>query len=234
MTTKNNQQKSYNLDVIGIIHSPYNEKFCIPRQSALNNVVKAKIELLPPYNCQQVIKGLENVSHLWVEFIFHDIDEDATKLMVRPPRLGGNKKIGVLATRSPFRKNRLGLSVVKLEQIIIENGRYFLAFSGVDMLDKTPVLDIKPYLEYSDKINGSNVGYVTEKVEKKFTVQFTSQVLNDIENIDNMKQELMSILCYDPRPAYLGGERNIIKFKYRNYDIVCLSTDKTIIIESVK
>jgi len=223
-------QNSYQMDVIGIIHSPYQEKFCIPRQPILNKVVKAKLELLAPYNCEQAIQGLDEVSHLWIEFIFHQIPEDNTKLMVRPPRLGGNKKKGVLATRSPFRKNRLGLSVVKLDEVVKEKGKYFIVFTGVDMLDKTPVIDIKPYVPYADSIEDAQLDYVTLNPQKTFSVGFEDSVKETLKKLDNLEQELQSILRFDPCPAYINVNNNIFKFKFQNCDIVCKKYGKAIII----
>ena len=218
---------------IGIIHSPYNEKFIIPRQPALNKVVKAQIELLPPYNCKQAISGLEQVSHLWLSFLFHQVKEEDTRLMVRPPRLGGNIKVGVLASRSPFRVNRMGLSVVKLEKIIISKKGYFLEFSGVDMLDKTPVLDIKPYLKYADCIDDASLPYAQALPEKVFQVLFSKKVKPVLQSCPELEEQLTSILCFDPRPAYKHNHDGRIAFLFQKWNIQAQITSDKIVVDSI-
>src|SRR5690554_2613706 len=131
----------WSLDTLGIIHSCYQEKFAVPRQPGLAPSAQATLELLPPYNQPECMEGLEDFSHLWLTFLFHQNLEQGWKPRVRPPRLGGNQKIGVFASRSTFRPNGLGLSVVKLESIELQQG-VKLHLSGVDLVDGTPIVDI--------------------------------------------------------------------------------------------
>jgi tRNA-Thr(GGU) m(6)t(6)A37 methyltransferase TsaA len=149
---------------IAIIHSLFKEKFSIPRQPGLVSF-ESKIELLTPYNRSESLVGLENFSHVWIFFQFHankNITPENLSLSVRPPRLGGNKKLGVFATRSPFRPNSIGLSLVKLERIEGTN----LIVSGGDFLDQTPVIDIKPYLKEIESIPEATSGW-TAGIENK-------------------------------------------------------------------
>jgi len=142
----------FTLPAIGIAHSCFKEKFGIPRQPGLAPLARARIELLPPYDDPEAFAGLEGVSHLWLQFVFHANKREAWKPRVKPPRLGGNKTLGVFATRSPTRPAPLGLSVVKYESIGQAGGKLWLEVSGVDLLDGTPILDIKPYVPYVDLV----------------------------------------------------------------------------------
>lgn len=144
----------FNFPAIGIVHSCFKEKFGIPRQPGLAPLACAEIELLPPYDDRSAFDGLEGCTHLWIQFVFHvnrHVDKrEEWKPKVKPPRLGGNKTLGVFATRSPSRPAPIGLSVVRLRGIIEREGKLLVQISGVDLLEGTPVLDIKPYVPYAD------------------------------------------------------------------------------------
>lgn len=143
------------LHPVAIAHTPFAEKFAIPRQPSLAPAARARIELLPPYNKAEALEGLEQVSHVWLLFSFHAVAADnpqAPRLRVRPPRLGGNDLLGVFATRSTHRPNGIGQSVVRLEKVEGTS----LWVSGVDLLDGTPILDIKPYVPYADAITDAS------------------------------------------------------------------------------
>ena len=139
-------EDKYSLDVIGVIHSCYREKFGIPRQPGLVSEQTATLELLPPQNRPEAVKRLEGFSHIWVSFIFHSVPLGKWPPTVRPPRLGGNERVGVFASRSTHRPNPLGLSVVKLARIEVSEAGVKLHLIGADLLDGTPVVDIKPYI----------------------------------------------------------------------------------------
>lgn len=175
---------------IGLIHSPYKEKFSIPRQPGLTNI-ESTIELIAPYNRTEALMGLENFSHLWVIFLFHEV-ESTDSLTVRPPRLGGNTKQGIFATRSPFRPNNIGLSLVKIEKI--EGAK--ITISGGDFLDQTPVYDLKPYLKEIESVPSSKSGWTDEMENKRLEVVF------DCECESSMKRDLTDILSLDPRPRF--------------------------------
>ena len=140
----------FTFPAIGIVHSCFKEKFGIPRQPGLAPLARAEIELLPPYNDRSAFDGLEGCTHLWVQFVFHANKRDEWKPKVKPPRLGGNKSLGVFATRSPTRPAPIGLSVVRFEGIAEREGKLLVLISGIDLLEGTPVLDIKPYVPYVD------------------------------------------------------------------------------------
>lgn len=194
---------------IGIVHSCFKEKFAIPRQPALAPAATGEIELFAPYNDPVALEGLEEISHLWLSFIFHQTLASAhlptnskPQLRVRPPRLGGNKKVGVFATRSTHRPNALGLSVVKLDGI--RNNR--LQISGIDLLDGTPLVDIKPYLPYADNV-GIAFNHLADQAPELIEVEFTPAALQAVllhqTRIDQPIQALIEqMLAQDPKPAY--------------------------------
>lgn len=177
---------------VAIVHSIFKEKFSIPRQPGLVSF-DSRIELIAPYNRTESLVGLEEFSHLWIIFDFHGIKEpDSSNLSVRPPRLGGNKKLGVFATRSPHRPNKIGLSLVKL--IRIEGTS--LIVSGGDFLDQTPVYDIKPYLKEIESIPEAQSGWTSEVENKKLEVVF------DCDCELHLKEQIIQVLALDPRPRF--------------------------------
>lgn len=145
---------THSVSPIGYIRSCFMEKFAIPRQPLLAPAARGTLELLPPFDQAEALEGLEQVSHIWLLFLFHQALEDKPRLKVRPPRLGGNRSLGVFATRATHRPNGIGQSVVRLEGF--EAGRLWL--SGIDLLDGTPVLDIKPYVPYADAVADARNG----------------------------------------------------------------------------
>lgn len=196
--------QAYSIKAIGLVHSCFKEKFAIPRQPALAPAAKGEIELFPPYNDPLAIEGLAEVSHLWINFIFHQAmpKEDEVRLRVRPPRLGGNKKIGVFATRATHRPNPIGLSVVKLEGI--KNGR--LQVSGIDLLDGTPIIDIKPYVPYADALPNASNAIASDSPELS-RVEFEPEAMAAAkahgERLAQPVKELIEqMLAQDPKPAY--------------------------------
>lgn len=194
----------FSLKAIGIVHSCFKEKFAIPRQPALAPAACGEIELLPPYDDPVAIEGLENVSHLWLSFIFHQAipKEGEVRLRVRPPRLGGNKKMGVFATRATHRPNPLGLSVVKLDGI--KNGR--LQISGIDLLDGTPIVDIKPYVPYADSLPNAtnNIAHSSPDLSRVIFSEEASKAAEAHNKRLNqpVKELIEQMLAQDPKPAY--------------------------------
>lgn len=189
---------------IGVIRSCFREKFGIPRQPGLVPAARATLELLPPYSQPAAVRGLEGFSHLWLVFVFHDIPAGRWRAMVRPPRLGGNRRLGVFATRSAFRPNPIGLSAVKLDGIAVRQGQVMLHLAGVDLLDGTPVLDIKPYLPYSDRIMEAAGGFAPEAPEAELTVVFSPAASEFCAAWPegDLRELIGQILRQDPRPAY--------------------------------
>jgi len=196
--------EDFSLRVIGRVRSPFHEKFGIPRQPGLVNV-PATLIMLPPFDSPEMFEGLEEFSHLWLTFVFHACLEQGWKSRVRPPRLGGNVSKGVFATRSPFRPNHLGLSVVELVRVEITDGRVRLHVLGSDLLDGTPVVDIKPYIPYVDSVEQAAGGFAGEAPDRRLRVRFSppaEQVLTLHPDGERLAALLAELIALDPRPAY--------------------------------
>lgn len=191
---------------VGIIRSCFKEKFGIPRQPGLVHAARARLELLPHFNRAEALRGLEEFSHLWLLFVFHACPHTPTQTTVRPPRLGGNRRLGVFATRGTHRPNPLGLSVAKLLDIVEENGQWRLELQGADLLDGTPVLDIKPYLPYADALPDARGGFADAPPAPSLRVDFTPEALDRCRELEGerpgLRELIEQILQYDPRPAY--------------------------------
>ena len=194
----------FTIEPIGIIHTPFAEKFAVPRQPGLAPC-ESTIELFPPYSNPQAVQGLEGFSHIHVIFIFDKAEVDKFRPMVRPPRLGGNTKMGIFATRSPFRPSRLGLSVLKLKGIEIVKGHTRLKVEGADMVDGTPILDLKPYIPFVDAIPDATSGFAAAPPPRK-EVHYNTAALAEITKQGLDKESLDAILSQDPRPAYKGAK----------------------------
>ncbi|MCP3749594.1 tRNA (N6-threonylcarbamoyladenosine(37)-N6)-methyltransferase TrmO [Pseudomonas sp. SBB6] len=193
---------NYSVAPIGYVRSCFKEKFAIPRQPQLAPAARGVLELLAPYDNGEAVAGLEQVSHVWLLFLFHQALEDKPRLKVRPPRLGGNKSMGVFATRATHRPNGIGQSVVRLEKV--EAGRLWL--SGIDLLDGTPVLDIKPYVPYADAVAVA-VNQMADAPPEAIAVHWSDAALPQArEHALRLAEPLVELieqcLAQDPRPAY--------------------------------
>lgn len=191
---------------IGRIRTPYGQKFAVPRQPGLAPAA-CEIELFKPYCDPQAVVGLEGFSHIHVIFVFdQEPEQDTFRPMVRPPRLGGNQRVGVFACRSPNRPNRLGLSVLKLNQIENRNGRIVLHVEGADMVDNTPIIDLKPYIPFVDAIPEAQGGFAQQPPVQKqvvFSPKAQAQLAAPAwAHLNEQRALLESILAQDPRPAY--------------------------------
>jgi tRNA-Thr(GGU) m(6)t(6)A37 methyltransferase TsaA len=207
---------------IGIIHSCFKEKFGIPRQSRLITEAGARLEILPPYNRAEAFRELADYSHLWIIFVFHASAINDWKPTVRPPRLGGNQRVGVFASRSPVRPNPIGLSVVDLLELDLSQNGVNLHLGGVDLLDGTPVLDIKPYLPYVDAIPNAKSGYAADAPGETIELSYSSAVEKVLSQLPTsearqLRQLILGILQNDPRPAYLDESKRS-RFGMRLYD----------------
>lgn len=216
---------NFTFQTIGIIHSCFKENFGIPRQSGLVSEAKATIEVFPSYGKKEAFRGLDEFSHIWVLFIFHSRKGKSWKPTVRPPRLGGNEKVGVYATRSPFRPNPIGISVVELEKIVHEKNKTLLYLNGVDFLDSTPVIDIKPYISYSDSIPQAVCGFASQTPSPCFKVEFTPSALEFCErrkkNFPDLERLINQLLQFDTRPAYYSQSpiKKLFGMKLFNLDV---------------
>lgn len=214
----------YTFSQLGVIHSCFKEKFGIPRQPGLVDV-PAHIEINSEYSREDAFRELESFSHIWVIFVFHDIPKKNWNATVRPPRLGGNDRIGVFASRSMFRPNPVGLSVVKLENIERKNKKIILNILGGDFLDGTPVIDIKPYIPYSDIIQQASPGYAVSKPGIKLDVSFTDEAKTQVKHAEKKYPQIESIIIQvlqlDPRPAYQeqANKKENYAMKIYDYDL---------------
>ena len=192
----------YSVSPIGFVRSCFKEKFAIPRQPQLAPAARGVLELLAPFDTGEAVQGLEQVSHVWLLFLFHQALEDKPRLKVRPPRLGGNQSVGVFSTRATHRPNGIGQSVVRLERV--EAGKLWL--SGIDLLDGTPVLDIKPYVPYADCIAEAR-NDIAASAPPLIPVSWQPAALEQAEQHgrrlgEPLVQLIEQCLAQDPRPAY--------------------------------
>ncbi|MCQ2386833.1 MAG: tRNA (N6-threonylcarbamoyladenosine(37)-N6)-methyltransferase TrmO [Clostridia bacterium] len=201
---------------IGVIHSDFKEKFGIPRQSGRSPSTISTIEFFGEYNSEVAFKKLEQFSHIWILFDFSLSHKEKPSLSVRPPRLGGNEKVGVFASRSPFRPNNIGLSCVKLLSINNENNSITLSVAGADILDGTPIYDIKPYIPSSDCILNASGGYSEKFTDYKLKVDFDDNLLSKIPR--EKRLSLIECLSEDPRPSYQNDQREY-GMKFANFNI---------------
>ncbi len=227
----------YQFNSIGIIHSCFKEKFGIPRQAGLAEAAEATLELLPPYNRPEALTGLAAFSHVWLLFVFHATQRPQWKATVRPPRLGGNQRMGVFATRSTFRPNPIGLSAVKLTGLTVDEGQCLLHLAGVDLLDQTPILDIKPYLPYADIIASARGGFAMDapprgEVRVDFTPQAAAQCAALSARYPRLRALVEQILQQDPRPAYQAARPTKHQFGVRlfDFDLKWRVTDECILV----
>ena len=207
MSTPKNSQP-FEVTPIGIIYSCFKEKFAAPRQPGLVPAASAQIQLHSPYNQADTVAGLEKFSHIWLTFMFHQTAQQGWKPKVRPPRLGGNKKLGVFATRSTFRPNPLGLSLVKLESIDISNG-VTLHVSGADLIDQTPILDIKPYLPWVESIPSAKSGFASDDQILQLPIYYSDQAQRVLSSRPDLTALIEQVLLHDPRPAYQQNPERI-------------------------
>ncbi|ASV54185.1 hypothetical protein LJPFL01_0822 [Lelliottia jeotgali] len=201
---------AFQFEQIGVIRSPYKEKFAVPRQPGLVKSGGGELHLIPPYNQADAVRGLEAFSHLWVLFIFHQTMEGGWRPTVRPPRLGGNARMGVFATRSTFRPNPVGMSLVELKDIRCQKDQVILQLGSLDLVDGTPVVDIKPYLPFAEALPDARASYAQQAPVADMPVGFTpdvdAQLLLLEKRYPRLKAFIVEVLAQDPRPAYKKEE----------------------------
>ncbi|WP_292975642.1 tRNA (N6-threonylcarbamoyladenosine(37)-N6)-methyltransferase TrmO [Pantoea sp. UBA4549] len=194
---------------IGVIRSPWKEKFAVPRQPGLVQDGGGELHLQAPYNQPEAVRGLEAFSHIWILFMFHQTMAGGWRPTVRPPRLGGNARMGVFATRSTFRPNPVGMSLVELKGIRCEKSQVILQLGSLDLVDGTPVIDIKPYLPFAEALPDARAGYAQAAPEATMPVRFSAVAQQQIQQQAHMPQLqrfITDVLAQDPRPAYRKGE----------------------------
>lgn len=220
------------LRVIARMHNDFPTKFGLPRQSGLVEGISGRIVFEPQYRQPESLRGLSGFSHIWLIWGFSQAKREGWSATVRPPRLGGNERIGVFASRSPFRPNAIGLSCVKLESIEEEGPLgLVLHVSGVDLMDGTPIYDIKPYLPYADSIPMARDGFAGERERAQLKVEIPQALL---ERIPQEKREgLIGALKSDPRPAYLDEPLRVFGFYYAGFDVRFTVADGTLTVVEV-
>ena len=221
------------MKIIAHIYTDFSEKFGIPRQSGLVEGLRGKIIFEPEYRVAEAVKGLEEYSHLWLLWKFSKAERGSWSATVRPPRLGGKKRMGVFATRSPFRPNPIGLSCVSLERIEYDETLGPVIYViGVDMLDKTPIYDIKPYLSYCDSHPDAKCGFADEVKSHELEVQYEEEVVRGLE--EEKLRTICDLLRQDPRTAYLDDEQRIWGITYAAYNIKFMVSGKQLQILEIK
>lgn len=222
-------KQGLSMPVIAVLRSPFHEKFGIPRQPNLVQV-PAIIDFLEPYDVAQACAGLKEFSHIWLIWSFHqnkdNPDTEKFRAQIRPPRLGGNQKIGVFASRSMYRPSRLGLSVVRLVDVLEQDGKVRLLVEGADLLDGTPIVDVKPYIAYSDAIADAQSGFAPEA---PIALQVSWSVQAEQEAAALVAQSVLTVqqcriieqlLALDPRPAYQDDCNRVYGMRYDQVNIL--------------
>jgi len=206
------------MKIIARIRNDYTTKFAIPRQSGIANELKSEIIFEKEFRNPDAIKGIGEYSHLWLIWNFSESERPDWKPTVRPPRLGGNSRVGVFATRSPFRPNPIGLSCVKLEEVRTTAGEgTVLVVSGADLMNGTPIYDIKPYLAYTDSHPEAVCGFADEVKGYALKVEFPDELLEKCPA--EKRGSLISILSNDPRPSYQNDPDRIYGFEFSGLEI---------------
>lgn len=221
------------MKAIAHIHTDFQSKFGLPRQSSIINEIQGKIVFEKPYRDILSVRGLEGFSHLWVIWEFSEAKTDAFSPTVRPPKLGGNKRMGVFATRAPYRPNPIGLTCVKIEKIDLQDKEAPVIYvSGCDMMDGTPIYDIKPYLPYCDSKPCAVGGFAENVQEKSLEVIIENELLSVVP--EEKRQVLLKVLSADPRPAYIADGERIYGFEYAGLEIKFKVCDNTLIVTCVE
>lgn len=220
------------LQPIAYIRSDFKEKFGIPRQSGRAPSLQAEIIFLPEFRVSDALRGIDGFSHLWLLFDFSLAHRESWSPTVRPPRLGGNERVGVFASRSPFRPNPIGLSCVKLLRIEKRKDEgEVLIVSGADLLDGTPILDIKPYLPFADCVTEATGGYASAHENHALQVEFPQTLLDKIP--EEKRQGLIECLTDDPRPSYQEDPTREYGMNFADFEIKFKVAEKTLRVVSV-
>ncbi|WP_232522549.1 tRNA (N6-threonylcarbamoyladenosine(37)-N6)-methyltransferase TrmO [Chitinibacter sp. GC72] len=229
---------TYQIKPLGHLATPFADKFGIPRQPRLAPHAIGTLQLLPPYNRAECVRGLADFSHVWLQFVFHEVAGQWSPT-VRPPRLGGNAKVGVFASRSPFRPNSLGLSLVELLDVDTRDG-VTLRFGGVDLVDGTPIIDIKPYIPFAESLGSLESqpdvrsGFVSG-APPQLAVEFSAAANQQIAAASeaNLRELISEVLAQDPRPAYASDVYRLYGVRLYRYDVKWRCDGQTAFVESL-
>lgn len=220
------------MEVIARIRNAYDEKFGVPRQSGLAEEVVSTVVFEEKYRVPEALRGIEEFSHLWLIWAFDRTERETWSPTVRPPRLGGNKRVGVFATRSPFRPNAIGLSCVKLAGVEKTAEGTVLKVAGADLVNGTPIYDIKPYLPYADCKTDATGGFTDSTEKRTVEVQFSQEAAAKLT--EEEKKELASVLKEDPRPAYQDEAEREYAFGFRGKNVRFKVDGKVLTVKSVE
>ena len=206
------------MKIIAHIENDFSTKFGIPRQSGLVNSLRSRIVFAPEYRNPDAFRGLEDFSHVWLIWQFSQAVRQKWSPTVRPPRLGGNTRMGVFATRSPFRPNPVGLSAVQLEEVVLHGADApYLVVSGADLMNGTPIYDIKPYLPHIDSHPDARGGFAVPAAEHRLKVVFPEQWLEKVP--EQLRDGLTEVLAQDPRPSYQHDPERIYGFGFARLEV---------------
>lgn len=216
-------ESTFACEPIGFIKTPFREKFGIPRQPALAPNIQGRVVFTPSFNHPDFLRGIEQFSHLWLLFNFHQHQRHQPSALIRPPRLGGNTKIGVFASRSSFRPNGIGMSLVSYHSHQFEQGQLSLTVGGIDLVNDTPILDIKPYVAYSDAQDNAKCGYATPTPQTKLHVEFSPSAQQQLQQrqsqYPSLAEDIETLLSLDPRPAYKQASKDTKEYSIWLYDV---------------
>ena len=220
------------LEVIAHIRTDFQEKFGVPRQSGLGKKLTGLIVFTPKYRVADALRGIEDFSHLWLIWDFSLVpNRKQFEPLVRPPRLGGNEKRGVFATRSPFRPNPIGLSLVRLEKVLQTADGPALLISGIDVMDGTPLYDIKPYLPHLEAVPEAAGGFSLAHAEDRLSVRFPEELLEKIP--EDKREPLLEALSLDPRPAYQEDPARVYGFGFAGMDVRFTVAEDTLTVREI-
>ncbi|MCI6434960.1 MAG: tRNA (N6-threonylcarbamoyladenosine(37)-N6)-methyltransferase TrmO [Clostridiales bacterium] len=221
------------INVIARMHSDFATKFGIPRQSGLVEELRSTIVFEPEYRNNDALRGIEDFSHLWIIWQFSEAVRQGWSPTVRPPRLGGNTRMGVFATRSPFRPNNLGLSCVRLLDVEhTEKYGTVLHVGGADLMDGTPIFDIKPYIPYSDCKPDASGGFTDQAADFLLTVDFPEELLGKLP--EQKREAAIGVLSHDPRPSYQKNEERVYGLTFAGFNIRFMVRDKLLTVLAVE
>ena len=221
------------INIVARMHSDFATKFGIPRQSGLVEELRSTIVFEPEYRNKDALRGLEDFSHLWIIWQFSEAVRRDWSPTVRPPRLGGNTRMGVFATRSPFRPNNLGLSCVRLLDVEhTEKYGTVLHVGGADLLDGTPIFDVKPYIPYSDCKPDASGGFTDQAADFLLAVDFPAELLKKLP--EQKREAAIGVLSHDPRPSYQNHEERVYGLTFAGFNIRFVVRDKLLTVLAVE
>lgn len=218
--------------IIAKIHNDFSDKFGIPRQSGLVPELQSLIVFEEPYRNREALRGIEEYSHLWLLWQFSEVQREGWSPTVRPPRLGGNRRMGVFATRSPFRPNPIGLSSVKLLGVEETAQGLALRVAGADLMDGTPIVDIKPYLAYTDAHPEAVGGFADAFVDYRLSVTCDEDLLKKIPT--EKRESLLAVLEQDPRPSYQHDPERVYALDFGGFTVHFRVEDTTLIVLEIQ